>query len=185
MFNPLGLFSPALIQGKVFLQSLWSKHLEWDEEISNEDLAVWSSVSSNIDRLSDIQIKRCVATNDSENVQHYLVCFCDASSYAYAASVYLVQINSEQESKSDVIFSKTRLAPLKKMPIPRLELMAVVIGVRCLQYVKQQLKVSVIGSYMYTDSQWVLKWIHSDKDLSVFVKNRVKEIKKDGECVFG
>ena len=139
--DPLGLFSPALIQGKVFLQSLWSKHLEWDEEISSEDLAVWSSVCSNIDRLSDIPIKRCVATNGNENVQHYLACFCDASSYAYAASVYLVQINAEQESKSDVIFSKTRLAPLKKMTIPRLELMAVVIGVRCLQYVKQQLKV--------------------------------------------
>ena len=185
VFDPLGLFSPVLLQGKVFLQSLWSKHIEWDDEISSEDLAVWSSVSSNIDGLSDISIKRCIATNDSENMQQYLVCFCDASSYAYAASVYLVQFNGEQESKSDLIFSKTRLAPLKKITIPRLELMGVVIGVRCLQYVKQQLKVTVVGSYLYTDSQCVLKWINSDKDISVFVKNRVKEFKEDGEIVFG
>ena len=185
MFDPLGLFSPVLLQGKVFLQSLWSKHIEWDDEISSEDLAVWSSISSNIDGLSDISIKRCIATNDSEKMQPYLVCFCDASSYAYAASVYLVQINGEQVSKSDLIFSKTRLAPLKKITIPRLEMMCVVIGVRCLQYVKQQLKVTVVGSYLYTDSQCVLKWINSEKDLSVFVKNRVQEIKKDGEIVFG
>ena len=185
VFDPLGLFSPVLLQGKVFLQSLWSKHIEWDDEISSEDLAVWSSISSNIDGLSDISIKRCIATNDIENIQQYLVCFCDASSYAYAASVYLVQINGEQESKPDLIFSKTRLAPLKRITIPRLELMGVVIGVRCLQYVKQQLKVTFAGSYLYTDSQCVLKWINSDKDLSVFVKNRVQEIKKDGEIVFG
>ena len=60
VFDPLGLFSPVLLQGKVFLQSLWSKHIEWDDEISSENLAVWSSVSSNIDRLSDISIKRCI-----------------------------------------------------------------------------------------------------------------------------
>ena len=185
VFDPLGLFSPVLLQGKVFLQSLWSKHIEWDDEISSEDLAVWSSISSNIDGLSDISIKRCIATNDSENMQQYLVCYCDASSYAYAASVYLVQINGEQLSKSDLIFSKTRLAPLKRITTPRLELMGVVIGVRCLQYVKQQLKVTVVGSYLYTDSHCVLKCINSDKDLSVFVKNRVQEIKKDGEIVFG
>ena len=161
-----------LLQGKVFLQSLWSKHIEWDDKISSEDLAVWSSVSSDIDRLSDISIKRCIATNDSETMQQYLVCFCDASSYAYAASVYLVQINGEQESKLDLIFSKTRLAPLKKITIQRLELMGVVTGVRCLQYVKQQLKVTIVGSYLYTDSQCVLKWINADKDLSVFVNQR-------------
>ena len=177
VFDPLGLFSPVLLQGKVFLQSLWSKHIEWDDEISSEELAVWSLVSSNIDGLSDISNKRCIATNDSENMQQYLVCFCDASSYAYAASVYLVQINGE-ESKSDLIFSKRRLAPLNKITIPTIELMGVVIGVRCLQYVKQQLKVTVVGSYLYTDSQCDFKLINSDKDLSVFVKTGCRKSRK-------
>ena len=47
------------------------------------------------------------------------------------ASVYLCQ-GKEQKPKYDLIFSKTRLAPLKKMTIPRLELMAIVIDSRCL-----------------------------------------------------
>ena len=98
---------------------------------------MWSSISSYIDGLSDISIKCCIATNDSENVQHFLVCFFDATFYAYAASVYVLQINGGQESKSNLIFSR-RVAPLKKMKIPRLELM--VISVRSFQYVKQQLK---------------------------------------------
>ena len=185
VFDPLGLFSPVLIQGKVFIQSLWSKNIEWDDEISNEDKTVWSSVSSNMSKLSDISVKRCIALDDNENVQRSLVCFCDASSCAYAANVYLLQANGANECKSDLIFSKTRLAPLKKMTIPRLELMGVVIGVRCLKYVKEQLKVSIEGLHVYTDSQCVLKWINTEKDLSVFVRNRVKEIKEDSEILFG
>ena len=157
VFDPLGLFSPVLLKGKVFLQSLWSKNKGWDDNINDEDLVFWSVVSSNVLGLSGVSVKRCIAISDNENVQYYLFCFCDASSYAYAASVNLQQRNEAQESKSDLIFSKTRIAPLKKMTIPRLELMAVVIGVRCLQYVKQQLKISVEGSYLYTDSQCVLK----------------------------
>ena len=71
------------------------------------------------------------------------------------------------------------------MTIPRLELMAVVIGVRCLRFVKQQLNISIEGIHLWTDSQCVLKWIGSEKDLSVFVANRVKEIKDNGDIIFG
>ena len=98
-------------------------------------------------KLSDILVKRCIALDDNS-----LVCFCDASSCAYVANVYLLQANGTNECKSDLIFSKTRLVPLKKMTIPRLELMGVVIGVRCLKYVKEQLKVSIEGLHVYTDS---------------------------------
>ena len=185
VFDPLGLFFPVLIQGKVFIQSLWSKNIEWDDKISNEDITVWSLVSSNMSKLSDISVKRCIALDDNENVQRSLVCFCDASSCAYAANVYLLHANGANECKTDLIFSKTKLAPLKKMTIPRLELMGVVIGVRCLKYVKEQLKVSIEGLHVYTDSQCVLKWINTEKDLSVFVKNRVKELKEDSEILFG
>ena len=71
------------------------------------------------------------------------------------------------------------------MAIPRLELMAVVIGVRCLRFVKQQLNISIEGIHLWTDSQCVFKWIDSEKDLSVFVAYRVKEIKSEGNITFG
>ena len=47
-FDPLGLFSPILLKGKIFLQSLWSKHLNWDDDISREELTVWSTISSGL-----------------------------------------------------------------------------------------------------------------------------------------
>lgn len=186
VFDPLGLFSPVLLRGKLFLQALWNKRLEWDDAICNEDLVVWSSISSDFSKLSNYQIKRCIAMSvNNENVKYHILCFCDASKYAYAAAVYLLQRSSDSESKTDLLFSKTRLAPLKEMTIPRLELMAVLIGVRCVKFVKAQLKIPIEGIYLWTDSQCVLKWISSEKDLSVFVRNRVKEINNHGGIVLG
>ena len=70
------------------------------------------------------------------------------------------------------------LAPVKEMTIPRLELMAVLIGVRSLKFVEKEMKIPIEKKFLWTDSQCVLKWIASNKDLSVFVTNRVAEIKK-------
>ena len=51
-------------------------------------------------------------------IQFSLVCFCDASKSAYVAEVYLLQRN-EVTSRSDLIFAKIRLAPIKQITIPR------------------------------------------------------------------
>ena len=75
------------------------------------------------------------------------------------------------------MFSKTRLAPIKGMTIPCLELMAVLIGVRCVKFVQSQLKCDIEEIYVWTDAQCVIKWISSNKKLSVFVSNRVREIR--------
>ena len=36
VFHPLGLFSSVLLKGKLLLQTLWSKQLDWDDVISSE-----------------------------------------------------------------------------------------------------------------------------------------------------
>ena len=113
----------------------------------------------------------------SSNVRNFLLRFCDASTCAFAAVIYLLQQNSNAETEVNVLFSKTRLAPLKKMSVPRLELMAVLIGTRCLNFVKSPLKIPIHGLHLWSDSQCVIKWIASEKDLSVFVRNRVAEIR--------
>lgn len=175
-----------LLKGKIFLQTLWNRHIEWDDEISGEDLPIWSKISSDLHKLPEVSIKRCIALSErNENICYHLLCFCDASASAYSAAVYLHQINKDSGTRSDLIFSKTRLSPMKGMTIPRLELMAVLIGVRCLTFVQSQLKIPIQYKYLWTDSQCVLQWIVSEKDLSVFVKNRVKEIKNHSDIMFG
>lgn len=182
VFDPLGLFSPVLLKGKLLLQTLWSKRLDWDDAISVEDVKEWLSIRSDLSNLPEYEIKRCITMNNNDSdVRNYLLCFCDASTYAFATVVYLLQQNNESESKANFLFSKTRLAPLKKMSVPRLELMAVLIGTRCLKFVKSQLKIPIHGLYLWSDSQCAIKWIASVKDLSVFVRNRVTEIRSQSD----
>ena len=124
-----------------------------------------------LNMIADVTFPRCLKM-EGASVTNWLVCFCDASSKAYAAVVYLVQSRG-CDIKLDINFSKTRLSPTSKTTIPRLELMAVVIGVRCLNFVNSQIKQTVSAFKLFTDSQCTLKWLESKKQLLVFICNRI------------
>ena len=174
--DPQGLFSPVLLRGKVLIQTLWSKGIDWDGHISHEDSILWSNIQLDIQKISECHVPRCVKMNTVGDLKYKLLCFCDASSRSYAALVYIHQTNG-YESKMDLMFAKTRLTPVKGMIVQRAELMAVLIGVRCLEFVRKQLKLPIEEVCLWTDSQCVLKWISTDKELTVFVRNRICEIK--------
>ena len=64
------------------------------------------------------------------NSNYQLLCFCDASAKAYASVIYL-----SSDAGVNLLISKARIAPIKKLGIPRLELLAILIGVRMLNFV--------------------------------------------------
>ena len=61
-----------------------------------------------------------------------LHCFADARQHAYGAIVFFVQ--GKQVS---FVLAKTRVAPLKALTIPRLELMATLVGAHLTKFVLQ------------------------------------------------
>jgi hypothetical protein len=177
VFDPMGLFAPVTLKGKLLLQELWANGFDWDNVIADIKLIQkWLSVESDISSIIQHQIPRHIHEVQGKTKKYRLLCFTDASASAYAASIYLHQ-EGELNSKANLLFAKTRLAPVKGMTIPRLELMAIVIGVSCLSFVRGQLQLPILEMILWTDSQVALCWIESDKNLPVFVKNRVCEIK--------
>ena len=68
--------------------------------------------------------------------------------------------------KVDLISSKTRFALNKDFSIPRLELLAAVIGTRCLRFVQKELKLDICSKHIWLDSQCVLCWIVSQISLA-------------------
>ena len=182
VFDPLGLFSPLVLRGKLLLQILWTKHSNWDKELNKDNMTTWVSILQTLNMIADVTFPRCLKM-EGASVTNSLVCFCDASSKAYAAVVYLVQ-GRGCDIKSDIILSKTRLSPTSKTTTHRLELMAKVIGVRCLNFVNSQIKQTVSAFKLFTDSQCTLKWLESKKQLPVFIRNRIQEIKKSKKISF-
>lgn len=53
---------------------------------------------------------------------------CDASERAYSAVAYLQGETRDGEMTVSLVASKSRVAPLKRMTLPRLELMGALIG---------------------------------------------------------
>ena len=115
--------------------------------------------------------------------EYKLFCFTDASAKAYSATVYLYS-TVDETSNVNLVFSKARVAPIKQLSIPRLELLAVLIGTRCLNYVTEQLRLPETDRILWTDSQCVLHWMKSRKPLPVFVQNRLKEITSHKDIKF-
>ena len=177
IFDPLGYFAPTILQAKLFIQELWADKLEWDTEFQPESVNRWKQICENLKAISSYYLPRylgLIANNDLQ-VEYTLVCFCDASTKAYALTIYLHQASGDN-CKADLLLSKTRLAP-QKVTVPRLELLGVLIGIRALKSTLKEINLPIKDKILYTDSQCVLHWLQTKKPLSVFVINRLKEIK--------
>ncbi|GFU02609.1 integrase catalytic domain-containing protein [Trichonephila clavipes] len=109
----------------------------------------------------------------TENSELHL--FVDACKSSYGACVY-IQTVSPLGVKIRLIRAKSRVAPLKTMTIPRLELMACCIGARLVHSVYAALDIPDLKIFAWSDSMVALWWLKNHGDWSVFVANRVNEI---------
>ncbi|GFT29877.1 uncharacterized protein NPIL_361051 [Nephila pilipes] len=104
--------------------------------------------------------------------------FVDASKTAYAACIFLKSESNMGSMTVQLLQTRSRIAPMKTITIQCLELMAAAIGARRFSSVKQALKLPYIKTYFWTDSSTVLTWITRREQWSVFVTNRIREIRK-------
>ena len=132
-YDPLGLISPVSIQAKLILQLLYKEKLDWDCEISEQLAVVWKSFIECLKDTPVIRIPRFINMCD-ENALLQLHGFCDSSSLAYCAAVY-VRRETSVETRVDLVAAKTKVAPLKELTIPRLELLSCLLLVEFLNSV--------------------------------------------------
>ena len=109
--------------------------------------------------------------------QQELHVFSDASSFAYGSCCYLRLVNQQGKTHCCFVAGKARVAPIKTVTIPRLELTAAVLSVRLETLVKKELGFADCRSVFWTDSSAVLQTIkNSTKRFAVFVANRITVI---------
>ena len=116
-----------------------------------------------------LSIRRCYFTTP---LIHPIVhCFADASQKAYGAILFLVL-------RSEVCFvaAKSCVAPLKELTLPRLELMAVLVATRLTRFVLSSIPLKNPPIFIWSDTQIVLYWVKSQKQLPAFVCHRITEI---------
>ena len=105
--------------------------------------------------------------------------FTDASISAFAAVIYARPSHTASKSATiTFVLGKSRVAPLKQLSVPKLELEAALLGVRLLQVVRKAFDQNFRFVTFWTDSCVVLDWIQNQKKLKSFVTQRVNEISR-------
>nr|XP_034195313.1 uncharacterized protein LOC117611471 [Osmia lignaria] len=177
LFDPLGWAAPVLIFAKILMQDLWIIGAEWDEDLPDQLLSAWKTFRTTLSQLDALAIPRW--TNYSaDSAQLDLHGFCDASQRAYAAVVYL-RVSKGEVSVTTLLVAKTKVAPVKAVSIPRLELCGAVLLSKLIAEVQRGLNVPATIT-AWTDSSVTLHWIRGHASTwKPFVAHRVATVQSN------
>ncbi|XP_050411030.2 uncharacterized protein LOC126825406 [Patella vulgata] len=176
LFDPLGLASPITIKMRMAMQEIWRHtELQWDDHLSSDFNQLWSILFDEMFRLNNLSYPRCLKPVNAYG-QPELHTFCDASLKAFGAVIYIVWTTSNGR-EVQLVTSKAKVSPLRQSTIPRLELMAVLVGSRLTKTVIDELRTKPVLVNIWSDSHIVLNWIQSESiNMKPFVGVRVTEI---------
>ena len=108
------------------MQSLWIDKLGWDDPVSPQTAQHWTKFREELSQLSSISVPRWLGLSTNSKIEIHG--FSDASQVAMAAVVFLRVKDTDSDTRITFVCSKTRVAPLKKLTISRLELSAAVLN---------------------------------------------------------
>ena len=177
VFGPLGFLSPFIVSGKSFLQELWKAKVDWDDNLNLDQQKYWLKWLQGLSMVHQFKVPRCYHISGYKATNMELHIFCDASEVAYGAVAYIKFKFKTEKDHCMFLMSKTRLAPIKTVSLPRLELNAAVIGVRLYKVIIKEIDLPINEIFFWTDSMLVLQYIRdANHRFKVFVANRVTEI---------
>ena len=183
VYDPLGFAAPFTLPAKKILQDLCREEIGWDDTVPDQYQIKWAKWLSELPLLEQFKVSRCVIPAEFGTVMSRQIhVFSDASSIGYGTVAYLRLQDDSNRIHCTFLIGKARLAPIKPVTIPRLELTAATVSIR----VGELLKKEIDGNpeFMYhTDSTTVLRYIANEQQrFHVFVANRVQLI-RDHSCL--
>ena len=163
----------GLIVGKQILQE--SCHEKgWDEPNDGEVLAKWERWRSQLALLKQLDIARNFQPLHFGRLHN----ISDASETGYGNCSYLRLVDENGRIHCSLVMGKARVAPLRTVTIPRLELTAATVLVRVANVLKEELDYEELQDFYWTDSKVVLGFIsNKSRRFHVYVANRTQLIR--------
>ncbi|XP_036140869.1 uncharacterized protein LOC118644969 [Monomorium pharaonis] len=158
LFDPLGWLAPTVVSAKIAFQSTWLLQLGWDDTLDEDSAKFWQRF------------------RDELPLEVELHGFADASERAYASVVYL-RSPEEGSWRVTLLAAKTKVAPIKPVTLPRLELCAAALLARLISQQRRALGLERAPLHCWSDSTVTLGWIQGHPSRwKTYVANRVAEI---------
>ncbi|GFW36001.1 uncharacterized protein TNCV_4928651 [Trichonephila clavipes] len=157
--------------------------LGWDEQLPSELKNKWETWCSEVCLLNDLTLERKYfpyPLHKGKDLQLHI--FCDASPRAFGAVAYFRYATANDDIYTSFIAAKSRVSPLKKLTLPRLELLGAVLASRILKCLRSKFKFPISKFYLRSDSSIALHWIKGKaSNYKQFVSNRVIEIQSNSD----
>ena len=184
IYDPLGLASPFVFEGRQLLQSLCNHLVLWDDVVGPELRKDWERWEQKLKSVQDIHISRCIKPcMFAKIVETSLHHFSDASEKGYGQCSYIRLVNDEEKIHCSFLVGKSRVTPKKFLSTSRLELTGAVLSVKMACLIKNKLNLGNITERFWTDSQVVLAYIRSTtKRFKDFVANRAQKIQEHSDA---
>ncbi|XP_014211226.1 uncharacterized protein LOC106641333 [Copidosoma floridanum] len=161
-----------LVKAKFLMQDLWILRCGWDEPIPVEMRKQWISYCESLPNLNELTIPRWIGTSTDQKYE--LNGFSGSSKQGMAADLYLKVTTKAGGHHSNLLISKTKVAPVKTLSIPNLELCAAALLVKLIRHIRNSDFFRPLPVFAWTDSQIVLDWLNKHpRQLKTFVANRV------------
>lgn len=179
IYDPVGFAAAFLIRAKIGMQALWQIGVDWDEEPPPAVRYKWIELFKEMKELSKITFQRSLCCANATEPPMLCV-FSDASQDAFGTCAYIRQRTNGDKYQVRLIAAKSRVAPLKQLSVPRLELQAAVLASRLAKTIEQESRLQFKSVKLFTDSSITLAWLQSpSRSFKPFVSSRVGEIQSN------
>ena len=174
-FDLLSFLAPVLLNAKLILRQICQ--IGWNDQPAPSILDEWNKWAASLPALNALQIPRCYCADPYDVNAVDLIMFSDASEKAFGAIGYLRFELLDGQVKVALVKAKTRVAPLKNVSNPRLDLCACLLSVRLADVIKRELHIPIRRVILFTDSTTNLRWFNSlHCRFTPYVASRVGEI---------
>ena len=177
IFDPIGICAPYMLKGRIFLQKVCEEVELWDDPVPTTILKSWEKWIAGLPCLERLTIPRCYW--DIEADVYELHTLCDSSEKGLGCVSYL-KMTKDDLCNVAFVMGKSKVVPRRTtLSIPRLELIAAVMGANMHRNIKGSIQLPISKGYLHTDSSVVLDWIKNRKlRLKKYVARKIAEINR-------
>ena len=156
----------------------------WDETIPDNIQRQWTKWERQLKELERLSVDRCFKpANFGKIVDCSLHHFADACEYAYGQASYLRIVDETGRIHCCLVIGKSRVAPLKYITMPRMELVAATLSVKISALLKRELQMNCDKEIFWTDSEVTLGYIRNESErLKISVANGIELIREHSEA---
>lgn len=181
IYDPLGLATPFTVRAKMLMRKLWigeSKILSWDDPIPDCLREDWLEFFVELFEMQDIKFRRCIKPRDAIG-DPSLVMFSDGSDQAYGTCAYARWQLANGKFASNLIAAKSRVTPIRKITIVRIELNGALLSKRLSAFIKKESRFVFSKEFFIVDSEIVRAMVQKESyGFNTYAAVRVGEIQE-------